>query len=78
MTCIVTCFKLPISLKFNLLLYWHGFYDILIIWPHIVYPRSDSTELAVEFQMMIGALNSHTHCGAKQLRPDIVQINQAY
>ena len=48
-TFIVTCFKLPISLKSNLLLCWHGFYDILITWPHIVYPRSDSTELGGEF-----------------------------
>ena len=63
----ITYFKLPISLKSNLLLCWHGFYDIFIIWSHIVYLRSDSTELAGKFQMMIGALKSLTLCGAKQL-----------
>ena len=43
-------FKLSNSLKLNLVLCWHGFCGIKIMWPHTVNPMSDSTELAEVFR----------------------------
>ena len=40
-----------ISLKSNLLFCRHSYYDAIMRLPHIIHARSDSVELAEEFQM---------------------------
>ena len=44
-------FEMSILLKSKFLFCWDGFYDAIIMLPHIVHVRSDSMELAEEFQM---------------------------